>query len=123
MLGIHIREPSVRAPMAEQKLSPLHVVALRAEGAPCGLIFFDGTERWIEADGMGMILPGGAFFAAEALIFTSPAEAHAQALRLNEAGPTLDHPWRALPLKELDGAEGQDDPPPRRSRAALRSRR
>lgn len=123
MLGIRIREPSVRAPMAEQKLSPPYVVALRAEGAPCGLIFFDGTERWIEADGMGMILPGGAFFAAEAWTFTSPAEAHAQALRLNEASPALDHPWRALPLEGLDGAEGQDNPPPRRSRAAIRSRR
>ena len=123
MLGIHIREPSVRASMAERKRSPTHVVALQAAGAPCGLVFFDGTERWIEADGMGMILPGGAFFIAEALTFASAAEAHAQALRLNEAGSALDHPWRALPLKELDGAENQGALLPRRNLTALRSRR
>ena len=123
MLGIHIREPSAGGPMAEQKRSPAYVVALRAAGAPCGLIFFDGTERWIEAEGMDMILPGGAFFAAEAVTFASSLEAHAQALRLNEAGPALDHPWRALPLEGLDGAEDPETPLPRRSLAALRSRR
>lgn len=125
MFSIPNRELTGHVPAAEQ--AP-YVVALHAEGAPCGLVFFDGSERWVEADGVGVILPGGAFFAKEARAYASEEEALAQAVRLNRASPVPDRPWRAIPLRGLAGAESWDAPSPRRDRdgprrAALRWRR
>lgn len=86
-------QPSRRVP-----LSLAHVVARSVPEAPCGWVFFDGSETRIETDeGDSIIVPGGAFFAREARRFANEGEAQAEALRLNDSSLCLDRPWRARP--------------------------
>ena len=77
-------------------LSLAHVVVRAVPGAPCGWVFFDGSETRIDThEGEGLIIPGGAFFPREAHRFATEGEAQAEAARLNDASLCLDRPWRA----------------------------
>ena len=97
MFGIGLRLRSRQAPAAT------HVVARVAPEAPCGWVFFDGSETPIAGDEGGhLILPGGAFFPREALRFASAEEAGAAASRLNDLSPCLDRPWRVRPVASFD---------------------
>lgn len=80
-----------------------HVVARAAPEAPCGWVFFDGSETYLSGDeGADLILPGGAFFPREARRFASAEEAGAAASRLNDRSPCLDRPWRVRPVATFD---------------------
>lgn len=80
-----------------------HVVARVVPAAPCGWVFFDGLETIMEMeDGTELILPGGAFFPAEAYCFGSEAEAREEAARLNDQSPCDDRPWQARPATGFD---------------------
>ena len=72
-----------------------HVIARAVPGAPCGWVFFDGSETRIDTqEGEAVIIPGGAFFPREAHRFASEGEAQEEASRLNDASLCLDRPWR-----------------------------
>ncbi|MFG1349967.1 hypothetical protein [Xanthobacter autotrophicus] len=80
-----------------------HMVARLVPAAPCGWVFFDGSEtRMITADGTDLIIPGGAFFPREARRYASESEASAEAARLNDASPCLDRPWREMPASAFE---------------------
>lgn len=90
------RMPRWQPPPRRVPLSLAHVVARVVPGAPCGWVFFDGSETQVETDdGDGIIIPGGAFFAPEARRYANEAEAQAEATRLNDSSLCLDRPWRA----------------------------
>ena len=90
-IGLRLRRHDVPA--------STHVVARSAPEAPCGWVFFDGSETHVTGDGgIGLILPGGAFFPREARRFSSAEEAGREATRLNDASPCLDRPWQARPV-------------------------
>ena len=79
-------------------LSLAHLVARAVPGAPCGWVFFDGSETRIDTqEGETVIVPGGAFFPREAHRFANEGEAQAEAARLNDASLCLDRPWRVRP--------------------------
>ncbi|MDI4664261.1 hypothetical protein K9U40_07930 [Xanthobacter autotrophicus] len=90
------------APQA-RGFAPSHVVARLVPAAPCGWIFFDGSEtRMTTDDGATLVIPGGAFFPREARRYANEGEARAEAARLNDAGLCLDRPWRARPASAFD---------------------
>lgn len=102
--GFHRRRPEPR----QTSVSTVHVIARLVPAAPCGWIFFDGSEtRMTAEDGAEVILPGGGFFPKEARHFASEAEASAEAARLNDAGLCLDRPWqaKAASLFQVDRAQ------------------
>lgn len=121
--GASAHIPADRDPSGAPLRPSPHVVARTIAVAPCGLIFFDGSESMMEEDGLRLILPGGAFFPSEARTYPSAAQAEAEACRLNGASPCQEPPWRAIPLAGLGGAEGTGAPAPRQRMRALRWRR
>lgn len=113
MFGIGLRLRRRPAPTAT------HVVARVAPEAPCGWVFFDGSETPLAGDeGADLILPGGAFFPREARRFDSADEAGTAASRLNDMSPCLDRPWRVRPVGAFDARRA--GPAPILSSAATR---
>jgi hypothetical protein len=91
----NFRMPRWQPPRRRLPLSLAHVVARAVPGAPCGWVFFDGSETRIDTqEGEAVIIPGGAFFPREAHRFASEEEAQAEAARLNDSSLCLDRPWR-----------------------------
>ncbi|MDI4657618.1 hypothetical protein [Xanthobacter autotrophicus] len=87
-----------RTPPQARDLPTAHMVARLVPAAPCGWVFFDGSEtRMATEDGADLIIPGGAFFPREARRYASESDAHAEAARLNDASLCLDRPWRVKP--------------------------
>ncbi|MFG1242288.1 hypothetical protein V5F31_07895 [Xanthobacter sp. V7C-4] len=95
----HARRDPPQAPA----LPTTHLVARLVPAAPCGWVFFDGSEtRMSTEDGADLIIPGGAFFAKEARCYASEADARVEAARLNDASLCLDRPWRAKPVSAFE---------------------
>lgn len=87
----------------------IYLVARVSSAAPCGWIFFDGSETPFEAEeGEELILPGGVFFPAEAHTYASEVEARNAAARLNATSPCFDLPWRCVPAAGIGLAEAKE---------------
>ncbi|MFG1371637.1 hypothetical protein V5F32_05650 [Xanthobacter oligotrophicus] len=92
-----------RTPPQARTLPTTHLVARLVPAAPCGWVFFDGSEtRMATEDGTDLIIPGGAFFPEEARRYASESEACIEAARLNDASLCLDRPWRVKPVSAFE---------------------
>lgn len=90
--------PLAPGPKARVPMDLAHLIARAVPGAPCGWVFFDGSETRVDTDdGEGIIIPGGAFFPREARCYASESDAQEQASRLNDTSLCLDRPWCARP--------------------------
>ena len=101
MFGFRFRSrrsaPQARGPTTS------HLVARLVPAAPCGWVFFDGSEtRILTEDGTDLVIPGGAIYPKEARRYASESEARAEAARLNDKGLCLDRPWRAQPMSAFE---------------------
>lgn len=127
MFQFHMKERSDQAGTPGPRGSAPYVVVRAAAPAPCGFIFFDGSETVVVEAGQRLILPGGAFFPAEAHLFQKEEAAGAEARRLNGATPCAEPPWYVLPLAEATrgahGAEAEEASARRRRTSGLRWRR
>ncbi|MFG1331378.1 hypothetical protein V5F41_09025 [Xanthobacter autotrophicus] len=94
---------ALRAPPQARALPTTHLVARLVPAAPCGWVFFDGSEtRMATEDGADLIIPGGAFFPKEARRYACESDARAEAARLNDASLCLDRPWRMKPVAAFE---------------------
>lgn len=97
---LHARRPAPQA----GAVSTIHVVARLVPAAPCGWVFFDGSEtRMTTEDSDDLVIPGGAFFPKEARRYATESDARAEAARLNDTSLCLDRPWRVKAASAFGG--------------------
>lgn len=78
-----------------------YVVARAVEVAPCRFIFFDGRETAQAGASGAVIVPGGAFFLDEALLYGDRTAAEGAAARLNARRPSGAESWVVISTRRV----------------------